>query len=128
MSPASPVAQSFVRSGKVRDLYAIGEDRLLLVASDRLSAFDVVLPTEIPDKGRVLTGLSRFWFSRTQAIVPNHLVGVAPYELPPEFAEDAGVRPPAGRGGPAEHITAHFRHREGDRASRYPTAFDGLGN
>ena len=75
MSPASPVAGSFVRSGKVRDLYAIGEDRLLLVASDRLSAFDVVLPTEIPDKGRVLTGLSRFWFSRTESIVPNHLLG-----------------------------------------------------
>ena len=75
MSPASPVAGSFVRSGKVRDLYAIGDDRLLLVASDRLSAFDVVLPTEIPDKGRVLTGLSRFWFSRTESIVPNHLLG-----------------------------------------------------
>ena len=51
----------FVRSGKVRDLYAL-DGRLLLVASDRLSAFDVVLPTPIPDKGRVLTGLSRFWF------------------------------------------------------------------
>jgi phosphoribosylaminoimidazole-succinocarboxamide synthase len=87
MSPASPVARSFVRSGKVRDLYAIGEDRLLLVASDRLSAFDVVLPTEIPDKGRVLTGLSRFWFSKTGSIVPNHLVGVAPAELPSEFLE-----------------------------------------
>jgi phosphoribosylaminoimidazole-succinocarboxamide synthase len=88
MSPASPVAGSFVRSGKVRDLYAIGEDRLLLVASDRLSAFDVVLPTEIPDKGRVLTGLSRFWFSRTESIVPNHLLGVAPEELPAEIAWD----------------------------------------
>jgi phosphoribosylaminoimidazole-succinocarboxamide synthase len=87
MSPASPVARSFVRSGKVRDLYAIGEDRLLLVASDRLSAFDVVLPTEIPDKGRVLTGLSRFWFSKTRSIVPNHLVGVAPTELPSEILE-----------------------------------------
>jgi phosphoribosylaminoimidazole-succinocarboxamide synthase len=91
MSPASPVASSFVRSGKVRDLYAIGDDRLLLVASDRLSAFDVVLPTEIPDKGRVLTGLSRFWFSKTAGIVSNHLVGVAPSELPPEFAAAAGV-------------------------------------
>jgi phosphoribosylaminoimidazole-succinocarboxamide synthase len=88
MSPASPVAGSFVRSGKVRDLYAIGEDRLLLVASDRLSAFDVVLPTEIPDKGRVLTGLSRFWFSRTASIVPNHLVGIAPEDLPAEIAWD----------------------------------------
>ena len=75
MSPASPVAASFVRSGKVRDLYAVGDDRLLLVASDRLSAFDVVLPTEIADKGRVLTGISRFWFARTESIVANHLVG-----------------------------------------------------
>jgi phosphoribosylaminoimidazole-succinocarboxamide synthase len=88
MSPASPVAGSFVRSGKVRDLYAIGEDRLLLVASDRLSAFDVVLPTEIPDKGRVLTGLSRFWFSRTESIVPNHLIAAAPEDLPAEIAWD----------------------------------------
>jgi phosphoribosylaminoimidazole-succinocarboxamide synthase len=88
MSPASPVAGSFVRSGKVRDLYAIGEDRLLLVASDRLSAFDVVLPTEIPDKGRVLTGLSRFWFSRTESIVPNHLLAAAPEDLPAEIAWD----------------------------------------
>jgi phosphoribosylaminoimidazole-succinocarboxamide synthase len=88
MSPVSSPAGSFVRSGKVRDLYAIGEDRLLLVASDRLSAFDVVLPTEIPDKGRVLTGLSRFWFSRTESIVPNHLLAAAPEDLPAEIAWD----------------------------------------
>jgi phosphoribosylaminoimidazole-succinocarboxamide synthase len=70
----------FVRSGKVRDLYALDEGRLLLVASDRISAFDVVLPTPIPDKGRVLTGLSRYWFRETEAagIVPNHLLGVEP--------------------------------------------------
>src|SRR5690349_3478421 len=91
MSPVSAPTGSFVRSGKVRDLYAIGDDRLLLVASDRLSAFDVVLPTEIPDKGRVLTGLSRFWFSKTGSIVPNHLVGVAPEELPAEMAWDQEV-------------------------------------
>ena len=60
-------------SGKVREIYALGEDELLLVASDRISTFDVVLPTEIPDKGRVLTGLSAFWFSRTRHIAPNHL-------------------------------------------------------
>jgi phosphoribosylaminoimidazole-succinocarboxamide synthase len=64
----------YLRSGKVRDLYALPDRRLLLVVSDRLSAFDVVLPTRIPDKGRVLTGLSRFWFGRTAGIVPNHLV------------------------------------------------------
>ena len=73
---------TYLRSGKVRDLYAIGDDRLLLVASDRLSAFDVVLPTPIPDKGRVLTGLSRFWFKETSSIVPNHLVGTDPALVP----------------------------------------------
>ena len=67
-----------VGSGKVRELYTIGEDHLLLVASDRISTFDVVLPTEIPDKGRVLTGLSAFWFARTRHIVPNHLVALRP--------------------------------------------------
>src|SRR3954470_24280346 len=77
-----PLAETFLRSGKVRDLYAVAEDRLLLVASDRLSAFDVVLPTPIPDKGRVLTGLSRFWFGRTADLVANHLVGVAPEDIP----------------------------------------------
>jgi phosphoribosylaminoimidazole-succinocarboxamide synthase len=61
-------------SGKVRDIYDAGEDRLLMVASDRISAFDVVLPTPIPDKGRVLTGLSLFWFERTADLVANHLI------------------------------------------------------
>ncbi len=69
-------ADGFIRSGKVRDLYELPDGRLLLVASDRISAFDVVLPTEIPDKGRVLTGLSRFWFAETAGIVPNHLRSV----------------------------------------------------
>ena len=67
-----------VGSGKVRELYALDDDRLLLVASDRISTFDVVLPTEIPDKGRVLTGLSAFWFARTREIVPNHLLALRP--------------------------------------------------
>jgi phosphoribosylaminoimidazole-succinocarboxamide synthase len=67
-----------VGSGKVRELYALDDERLLLVASDRISTFDVVLPTEIPDKGRVLTGLSAFWFARTSSIVPNHLLGLQP--------------------------------------------------
>ena len=65
-------------SGKVRELYALDDARLLLVASDRISTFDVVLPTEIPDKGRVLTGLSGFWFTRTKAIAPNHLLALRP--------------------------------------------------
>jgi phosphoribosylaminoimidazole-succinocarboxamide synthase len=67
-------ADRFLRSGKVRDLYELPDRRMLLVASDRISAFDVVLPTEIPDKGRVLTGLSRFWFAETDGIIPNHLL------------------------------------------------------
>ena len=93
MSPTSAPADTFLRSGKVRDLFAVSDDRLLLVASDRLSAFDVVLPSEIPDKGRVLTGLSRFWFAQTGHIVPNHLVGTAPDDLPAGFlpADDAAV-------------------------------------
>ena len=63
-----------VASGKVREIYAYDSETLALVASDRISTFDVVLPTPIPDKGRVLTGLSAFWFGRTRAIVPNHLL------------------------------------------------------
>ena len=63
-------------SGKVRELYALDDERLLLVASDRISTFDVVLPTDIPDKGRVLTGLSAFWFARTRSICANHLLAV----------------------------------------------------
>jgi phosphoribosylaminoimidazole-succinocarboxamide synthase len=69
-------AAAHVGSGKVRELYALEDNRLLLVASDRISTFDVVLPTEIPDKGRVLTGLSGFWFARTRELVPNHLVAL----------------------------------------------------
>ncbi len=61
-------------SGKVREIFALDDDRLMLVASDRISTFDVILPTPIPDKGRVLTGMSAFWFARTKGIVPNHLL------------------------------------------------------
>ena len=71
-----PEAVTHVGIGKVRELYEVDEERLLLVASDRISTFDVVLPTEIPDKGRVLTGLSGFWFARTREIVPNHLLAL----------------------------------------------------
>jgi phosphoribosylaminoimidazole-succinocarboxamide synthase len=71
-----PEAALHVGSGKVRELYALDDDRLLLVASDRISTFDVVLPTEIPDKGRVLTGVSGFWFAQTAPIVPNHLLAL----------------------------------------------------
>jgi phosphoribosylaminoimidazole-succinocarboxamide synthase len=71
-----PEAATHVASGKVREIYALEDERLLLVASDRISTFDVVLPTEIPDKGRVLTGLSGFWFARTRDVVPNHLLAL----------------------------------------------------
>jgi len=70
------MSETHVASGKVRELYALDDDRLLLVASDRISTFDVVLPTEIPDKGRVLTGLSGFWFTLLRAIVPNHMLAI----------------------------------------------------
>src|SRR5690242_9018625 len=69
-------ADRFLRSGKVRDLWELPDGRLVLIASDRISTFDVVLPTEIPDKGRVLTGLSGFWFARTSDVVPNHLLAL----------------------------------------------------
>jgi phosphoribosylaminoimidazole-succinocarboxamide synthase len=71
-------AATHVGSGKIRELYALDDERLLLVASDRISTFDVVLPTEIPDKGRVLTGLSAFWFARTQELCANHLLALRP--------------------------------------------------
>lgn len=73
-----PDAPVHIASGKVREIYALGDDRLLLVASDRISTFDVILPTPIPDKGRVLTGLSAYWFARTREVVPNHLLALRP--------------------------------------------------
>src|SRR6476659_4667654 len=85
------LAAAYLRSGKVRDLYAMPGGRLALVASDRISAFDVVLPTEIPDKGRVLTGLSRFWFAETEraGIMPNHLLSVDVDALPGAYGAAA---------------------------------------
>ena len=77
------LSQLHEASGKVRELYGFG-DRLLLVASDRISAFDVVLPTAVPDKGRVLTGLSRFWFERTRGLVRNHMLSVNVADFPEE--------------------------------------------
>ncbi|MFO1541075.1 MAG: phosphoribosylaminoimidazolesuccinocarboxamide synthase [Chloroflexota bacterium] len=91
MSAADVRVDAFLRSGKVRDLYALEDGRLLLVASDRLSAFDVVLPTPIPDKGRILTGLSRHWFAAIAAagIVPHHVLATDPAALPPAWAAHA---------------------------------------
>ena len=80
----TPVFESSIASlplvgrGKVRDIYAVGEDKLLIVTTDRLSAYDVVLPTPVPEKGRVLTELANFWFGRLASIVPNHLTGIDP--------------------------------------------------
>ncbi len=68
----------FLHRGKVRDLYAVGEDKLLVIQTDRLSAFDVILPDPIPGKGKVLTALSNFWFARLEHIIPHHLTGIAP--------------------------------------------------
>ena len=77
--------------GKVRDVYDVGQDRLLLVATDRISAFDVVLPDAIPDKGRVLTGLTLFWLERTSSLVRNHLVSADRGEFPEPFASDPSL-------------------------------------
>ncbi len=76
----SPPELQHLHSGKVRDLYALPDGRLLMVASDRISAYDWVLPTAIPDKGRILTALSMWWFERLADLVPNHVLGT---ELPP---------------------------------------------
>ena len=83
----------FLHRGKVRDLYAVGNDKLLVIQTDRLSAFDVILPDPIPGKGRVLTALSNFWFARLGHVVPNHLTGIAPESLisdPRELEQVAG--------------------------------------
>ena len=78
MSVAAPV----FRRGKVRDMYAVGDDLLLMVASDRVSAFDVVMAEPIPGKGAVLTALSKFWFGKLGDVVPNHYVSDDPSDLP----------------------------------------------
>jgi phosphoribosylaminoimidazole-succinocarboxamide synthase len=92
------LAESYLRSGKVRDLYRLDDGRILLVASDRISAFDVVLPSMIPDKGRVLTALSRFWFAETGSLVANHLLDTDPAVL----AETIGASVVAAGGDPSD--------------------------
>ena len=97
-APAQGLFESSLHSlpllsrGKVRDLYAVGDDRLLIVTTDRLSAFDVVLSEPIPDKGRVLNAMALWWFKRLADIVPNHLTGIAPEDVvaPDERAQVAG--------------------------------------
>jgi phosphoribosylaminoimidazole-succinocarboxamide synthase len=83
------LAHLHVHSGKVRELYAVGDDTLLMVASDRISAFDYVLPTEIPDKGAVLTALSLWWFEQLADVVPNHLLTADVDSYPAELAPHA---------------------------------------
>ncbi|HWH37761.1 MAG TPA: phosphoribosylaminoimidazolesuccinocarboxamide synthase [Candidatus Limnocylindrales bacterium] len=97
--PLAELVPGYVRSGKVRDIYALDEQRLLLVASDRISAFDVVLPTPIPDKGRVLTGLARYWFAQTAAagLMDNHLLATAVAALPAGYADEAAADELRGR-------------------------------
>ncbi|MBI3043048.1 MAG: phosphoribosylaminoimidazolesuccinocarboxamide synthase [Betaproteobacteria bacterium] len=82
----------FLHRGKVRDLYAVGEDRLLVIQTDRLSAFDVIMPDPVPEKGRVLTEMSFFWFRKLGHIIANHLTGVAPESVvaPDEREQVAG--------------------------------------
>ncbi|MFN0107232.1 MAG: phosphoribosylaminoimidazolesuccinocarboxamide synthase [Blastocatellia bacterium] len=78
---------SFLRSGKVRDIYQVDDDHLLVVASDRISAFDCVLPNAIPRKGQVLTQLSQFWFERFAAVVSNHLISADVGKFPAELLQ-----------------------------------------
>src|SRR4051794_16158155 len=85
------LAHRHLHSGKVRELYAVGDDLLLMVASDRISAFDYILPTEIPDKGAVLTALSLWWFEKLADVVPNHLVTADVGDYPAELAPYADV-------------------------------------
>ncbi len=100
MSDQGTLSDRHEASGKVREMYGYG-DQMLMVASDRMSAFDVVLPTPIPHKGRVLTAMSLFWFARTEQIVPNHLITANPREFPAD-AQDPDL---AGRSMLVERLT-----------------------
>lgn len=88
----SPIGLRHHSTGKVRDLYEVGHDRMLVVASDRISVFDVVLDDEIPDKGRALTALSTFWFEQTAPIWPNHLVSSDPTDFPETVGSEVDGR------------------------------------
>ena len=96
MSTVSPVFETSLegltphRRGKVRDMYEVGND-LLMVATDRISAYDFVLGSAIPDKGKVLNQLSVFWFDRTHEIVPNHMISINPHEYPASLQPDADM-------------------------------------
>ena len=95
---STPILQSSIKSlpllhrGKVRDLYEVDAQHLLIVQTDRLSAFDVILPDPIPGKGEVLTSVSNFWFSKLRHVIPNHLTGIAPESVVKGEQEQAEVR------------------------------------
>ena len=97
MTSAPALGLSHVHSGKVRDIYAVGDDRLLMVTSDRISAFDVVMAEPIPHKGRVLTAMSAFWFAELSDVVSGHLVSTALADLPPSAQAAAVEADLAGR-------------------------------
>src|SRR5947207_9300267 len=81
-----------IYTGKVRELYEVSHDRLLMVASDRISVFDVVLPDAVPDKGRVLTAMSSFWFEQTAGLVANHVISADPTDFPEIAGESVAGR------------------------------------
>jgi phosphoribosylaminoimidazole-succinocarboxamide synthase len=97
MTAVAPVVETslsdltLTRRGKVRDVYQINDDRLLIVATDRISAFDCVIPTPIERKGEVLTSLSQFWFTKLAQVVPNHLITTRIEEMPPELQNHANA-------------------------------------
>ncbi|HEU0194746.1 MAG TPA: phosphoribosylaminoimidazolesuccinocarboxamide synthase [Gaiellales bacterium] len=101
MPDSDALATLHETSGKVREMYGFG-DQLLMVASDRISAFDVVLPTAIPDKGRVLTALSLFWFAHAGTIAPNHLVTANPRRFPDQARDNPDL---AGRSMLVQRLT-----------------------
>jgi phosphoribosylaminoimidazole-succinocarboxamide synthase len=89
---SSLTSLKFMHRGKVRDIYEVDDQHLLIVQTDRLSAFDVILPTPVPGKGEVLTSLSNFWFARLGHVIPNHLSGIAPEDVVQTEADRAQVR------------------------------------
>jgi phosphoribosylaminoimidazole-succinocarboxamide synthase len=89
---SSLTSLKFLHRGKVRDIYEVDAEHLLIVQTDRLSAFDVILPTPVPGKGEVLTALSNFWFARLGHVIPNHLSGIAPEDVVKTGAERTQVR------------------------------------
>ena len=104
---SNEAAWKLIARGKVRDIYEYGPNEMLIVTSDRLSAFDVILPTPIPDKGIVLTQISNFWFEKTAALIPNHLLDPDPFSTDAAHAHLAGTL----RGGAHRQVAAGGGHR-----------------